>query len=102
MNPVPFLSQAILRRMALAAVLGFPACASQAPGSGAEMRGVGTPGVSSYVPESQAPTLQALLNQCRQPAPPAASRQGLDAACDQLQRQQHNQPGNAMPAAAAR
>lgn len=97
-------AQPYLQCAALVGVLGLSACAGQQPGPSAGTRGVGTPGVSAYVPEDQAPTLQALLEQCQHTPQqaslmPAANRQNLEAACDQLQRQLHNQPGNAVPSA---
>jgi len=52
------------------------------------------------MPDGQAPTLPALLQRCEQASqqanPPAASQLGLEAACDELKRQRHNQPGNSM------
>lgn len=80
-----------LQFAALSVVIGCTACAGpqQAPSS----RGVGTPGVSAYVPHDQATTSQELLDRCRQ-APQAVDNEGLSAACDQLKRQERNQPGN--------
>lgn len=60
------------------------------------MLGYGTPGVESYVPQDQAPTLQALLDRCRNVPQGTADTQtsGLPSACSQLKRTSHNQPGN--------
>lgn len=60
------------------------------------MLGYGTPGVESYVPQDQAPTLQALLDRCRNVPQETADTQtsGLPSACSQLKRTSHNQPGN--------
>lgn len=80
-----------LRFVALSVVIGFTACAG--PQQASSSRGVGTPGVSAYVPPDQATTSQALLDRCQQAAQPVDNK-GLSAACDQLRRQAHNQPGN--------
>lgn len=80
---------------ALLLAFGLTACAGTAtnpPG----MLGYGTPGIESYVSEDQAPTLQALLERCQNVPQAGAGSQtsGLPAACNQLQRTAHNQPGN--------
>jgi hypothetical protein len=97
--------QALPRLVALAAALGLSACAGQPPGPASGLRGVGTPGVSAYMPADQATSLQALLDRCQQApqaSPPQAGHQNLEGACDQLHRQLHNQPGNTVRAAAAK
>ena len=84
-------------------VLGLTACAGQPPGSGAGLRGVGTPGVSAYVGEDQATSVQAMLDLCRQvpqQSDPAPGDRGLSAACAQLRRTLHSQPGNTVQAGA--
>lgn len=60
------------------------------------MLGYGTPGVESYLPQDQPPTLQALLDRCRDVPQANADTQtsGLPSACSQLRRTAHNQPGN--------
>ena len=81
-------------------IIAFGLTACSGPGGAppeAARRGVGTPGVSAYMPGVQPTSLQALLDRCRlvpqQEGSPSAI-QGLPAACDQLHRQLHNQPGN--------
>jgi hypothetical protein len=82
------------------AVLVLTGCTGQPPGPlpGQRLRGYGTPSVSAYVPADQAASLQAMLDRCeRVPRPPdPAETVGLPAACDQLHRTLHNQPGNAV------
>ncbi|MBW4025231.1 MAG: hypothetical protein HIU92_19240 [Proteobacteria bacterium] len=85
--------------MALLTALLATACSGPPPLQNAEVRGVGTPGVSTYLGSNQATSLQALLDRCR--AVPAQSGdasgdRGLGAACSQLHRTLHNQPGNTM------
>ena len=81
----------------IGAALGMAGCAAPSPEREAGLRGVGTPGVLSYPGEDQATTLQALLDRCRQvptqPGPPSEA-QSLSAACNQLHRTLHSQPGN--------
>lgn len=89
----------------LVIALALSACSGQQAGKGTGMLGYGTPGVSSYVEDSQATSLQAQLDRCSKvPQAGAASQtQGLPAACGQLQRTLRNQPGNAVePAGASR
>jgi hypothetical protein len=84
-------------------VLGLTACAGQSPGSGGELSGVGTPGVSAYVGENQATSVQAMLYRCRQvpqQSDPAPGDRGLSAACAQLRRTLRSQPGNTVEAGA--
>ena len=84
-----------LRPTALLLATSLTCCAETSP-SPQGMLGYGTPGVESYMPQDQAPTLQALLERCRNVTQAAGDSQtaGLSAACDQLQRTAHNQPGN--------
>lgn len=65
------------------------------------MLGYGTPGVSTYRQGASAATLQEELDDCsRVPQAGAASQtQGLPAACAQLHRTLHNQPGNTLQSA---
>lgn len=106
--PRPTAWQALPAIVALAAALGLTGCADgQRRGAAPQgLLGYGTPGVSAYVPADQATSLQALLDRCQQAqpqaSPPQAGRQSLEAACDQLHRQLHNQPGNTVRAAAAK
>ena len=82
----------------LLAVLGLAACTATPLQMQAGMRGFGTPGVSAYAPDGDAPSLQAQLERCeRVPQTGSASQtQGLAAACDQLRRTIRNQPGNSV------
>lgn len=100
MTATPVRAQRCLRRTVLVVVFGLSACAGQPPRLDAGARGVGTPGVSAYMPDGQAPTLPALLERCQQASQqasaPAANRLSLEAAWDELKRQRHNQPGNSM------
>ena len=78
-------------------VLGLTACAGQPAGPDAGMRGVGTPGVSTYLRGDQTISLQAMLDRCRQipqQTNPNSGDRGLSVACDQLRRTLHSQPGN--------
>jgi len=78
------------------AVFGLSACSGQAT-TPEGLRGVGTPDVSSYLGGGQATSVQALLDRCRQApeqAGPNSDTRGLKAACSQLHRTMHNQPGN--------
>lgn len=79
-----------------AAALGLAACSGPQAGGGTGMQGYGTPGVSTFMGNDQAGSLQAELERCRQVSQADASTQapGLVAACRQLQRTQRNQPGN--------
>lgn len=72
-------------------------CATPAPEATTGLRGVGTPGVSAYPAGASATTVDALVARCRQ-APRATEPTETDdlaAACAQLRRTMHNQPGNA-------
>jgi len=82
----------------LPAVLGLAACTVTPLQTQAGMRGFGTPAVSAYIPDGDAPSLQAQLDRCeRVPQAGSASQtQGLPAACDQLRRTVRNQPGNSV------
>ena len=86
---------------ALAVVaLGLVGCDAAGPRQGPSppgLLGYGTPDVSAYVPADRASSLQAMRANCEGVSPPAdpSATQGLPAACDQLRRTLHNQPGNA-------
>jgi len=82
----------------LPAVLGLAACNVTPLQTQAGMRGFGTPGVSAYAPNGDAPSLQAQLERCERvpQAGSAGQTQGLPAACDQLRRTVRNQPGNSV------
>ncbi len=85
--------------MAMLAVLGFAACARQPAESDTGLRGVGTPGVSTYLGSDQTTSLQAMLARCRQvpqQISPIPGDRSLSAACDQLHRTLHSQPGNSV------
>ena len=89
-----------LRAAAMAAAVLVAGCAmppATAPGT---MLGYGTPGVSGYVPAGEASDLKSLMARCSQVsigvAPPRP--QSFAAACDQLRRTAHNQPGNTVAA----
>lgn len=83
---------------ALALALGLAACAGPGQDPAPGMLGYGTPGVSAYVRDDEASSLQAQLERCRGvPLADAAGRtEGLPAACGQLHRTLRNQPGNAV------
>jgi hypothetical protein len=74
------------------------ACSGPPTSKEAGELGYGTPGVSTYQPGSSAATLQEELDRCsRVPQAGAASQtRGFPAACAQLQRTLHNQPGNTL------
>ena len=94
-------AQPLAAVLALAVVLGLAACAGRDQGSVQDHRGYGTPGVSAYMGEDQATSLQALLDRCaRVPRAvvQASGDEGLAAACDQLHHTLRNQPGNTVPA----
>lgn len=76
--------------------LGLASCAGPGRDAAPGLLGYGTPGVSAYMPEDRAASLQAMRASCEgvPPADPSAT-QGLPAACDQLHRTLRNQPGNA-------
>ena len=80
--------------LVISAALG--ACSGPPESKDAGLLGYGTPGVSSSIQGSPATTLQEELDRCsRVPQDGAASQtRGLPAACSQLQRTVHNQPGN--------
>ena len=77
---------------------GLAACSGHTAGIPSTKLGFGTPGVDRYAAGSQATTLQAQLDQCRQipQTNVAGQTDSLAAACQQLQRTQRNQPGNAV------
>ncbi len=77
---------------------GLAACSGQTAGTPSTKLGFGTPGVDRYAAGSQATTLQAQLDQCGQvlQTSVAGRTDSLAAACQQLQRTLHNQPGNAV------
>ncbi len=81
---------------AMLALAGLAACSGQPATRAADHLGYGTSGVSSYVGDSEAMSLQAQLDRCRQvPLVGADTRtEGLPAACSQLRRTMSNQPGN--------
>ena len=84
----------------VAAGLLLSACAQPAARQETALLGVGTPGVAAYVPAGEAASLQSLLDRCGPvPRPEAVATRGLPAACAQLHRTMHNQPGNAQRAA---
>ena len=87
----------------LVIALALSACSGQQASKGGVL-GYGTPGVSGYVGEDQATSLQAQLERCGQvPQDGVASQtQGLAAACGQLQRTLRNQPGNSARSADTR
>lgn len=87
----------------LAAVMSLGACSGH-PMKESRALGYGTPGVSSYVQDDQAASLQAQLERCDQVslADAASETQGLAAACGQLKRTLRNQPGNAAQPVRAR
>lgn len=87
----------------LVIVFGLAACSGQQAGKDTGVLGYGTPGVSSYVGDGEATSLQVQLGRCSQvpQAGAATQTQGLPAACGQLQRTLRNQPGNAVEPAAA-
>ena len=101
MRPFPLSISRCRFMLVLALGTGVAACAAPAPDKGG-LLGYGTPGVSSYVQGSQDSTLQAELERCRGVGLPDAADQagrqtgGLEAACNQLRRTAHNQPGNAV------
>jgi hypothetical protein len=82
----------------IAAAVGLAGCAARSADQNPVLRGVGTPGVSLYPADNQATTLHDLLDHCRQVAPaqagPPSGTRDLSAACRQLRRTLHNQPGN--------
>lgn len=81
----------------LAAAFALAGCAGQQPRQPPGLLGYGTPDVSTYVPAKRAASLEALRTSCDGvPAADPSATQGLPAACDQLHRTQHNQPGNAV------
>jgi hypothetical protein len=82
----------------LPAVLGLAACGATPLQTHAGMLGFGTPGVSAYAPDGDAPSLQAQLERCERvpQAGSAGQTQGLPAACNQLRRTVRNQPGNSV------
>lgn len=88
-----------LRRVCAVLVFAsvLASCAGTQP-SPPGMLGYGTPGVESNMPQDKAPTLQALLDRCRDVPQATADAQtsGLPSACSQLKRTSHNQPGNAV------
>ncbi len=91
------LTRQFSRACAAVAVAGLAACAGQASSSDSGLRGVGTPDVSSYPGDDQITSVQELLDRCRQApeqAGPSSAPRGLEAACGQLYRTMHNQPGN--------
>jgi hypothetical protein len=81
----------------IVAAVGVAGCAARSSQQEQALRGVGTPGVSSYATGDKATSLQALLESCRQApeqaGPPSGTRD-LGAACSQLHRTMHSQPGN--------
>ncbi len=87
----------------LAAAVSLGACSGQ-PTKDPRVLGYGTPGVSSYVQDDQAASLQAQLERCDQVslADAASETQGLAAACGQLKRMLRNQPGNTVQPGRAR
>ena len=82
----------------LLAAATLAACAAPPPRAApGKLLGYGTPGVESHLQPGQGDNLQALLARCQGVAEPvgvAPGRQTLEAACDQLHRTMHNQPGN--------
>lgn len=82
----------------LPAVLGLAACNAAPSQKPAGMLGFGTPAVSAYAPDGDAPSLRAQLERCERvpQASSAGETQGLPAACDQLRRTVWNQPGNSV------
>ena len=82
---------------ALALALGLAACAGPGQDPAPGLLGYGTPGVSAYVRDDEATSLQAQLERCRGVSPEVEGRtEGLPAACGQLRRTYRNQPGNAV------
>jgi hypothetical protein len=85
----------VIRLLPLLAVLGVASCAGSPLPSKPELLGYGTPAVTSYVPADQAGSVQAMQARCTGvPSAGPSATQGLSAACDQLRRTIHNQPGN--------
>ncbi len=85
------------------ATLALAACTAPGPVAKAQFKGVGTPGVSAYMGQHPATGIQALLDRCaplRGSRDVPANQQTLQAACDQLHRTMHNQPGNSVQAPA--
>ncbi len=99
-----FSSHQLRRWTAVFVSLGaLGACSGPPTSKQAGMLGYGTPSVSTYSQETSATTLKEELDGCsRVPQAGAASQtQGLPAACAQLHRTLHNQPGNTVPSARA-
>jgi len=80
------------------ALATLSACSTTLPLRTTGMLGYGTPGVSAYVPDDNASSLQAQLDRCDQVPQAGATgqTQGLPAACGQLRRMVRNQPGNSV------
>ncbi len=106
MRPFPLPISHCRFMLVLALGAGVAACAAPAPDKGG-LLGYGTPGVSGYVQDDRDSTLQAELERCRGVGLPDAAGQagrqtgGLEAACNQLRRTAHNQPGNGVQPARA-
>ncbi|MDJ0390319.1 hypothetical protein QMO56_19590 [Roseomonas sp. E05] len=87
--------------LALLAAAALAACAERQPAPRSGLPGVGTPGVTSHMPGEEPTSVQALLERCS-PAPSASGTpprpQSFAAACDELRRTLHNQPGNSVSA----
>ena len=84
----------------LAALANLAACAGPPPAG--EVRGVGTPGVVAYLPESETRDVATMRERCgRVPAAAAPGERSLASACDQLRRTLRTQPGNAVSAGPA-
>ncbi len=85
----------------LVALPALGACSGPTTSREAGLLGYGTPGVSTYRQGAPASTLQEELDRCnRVPQAGAASQtEGLPAACAQLHRTLHNQPGNTLQSA---
>jgi len=80
--------------LVISAALG--ACSGPPGSKNTSALGYGTPGVSASTQGSSATTVQEEMDRCsRVPQDGAVSQtRGLPAACSQLQRTVHNQPGN--------
>ena len=84
--------------LALLAAAALAACAERQPATQSGLLGVGTPGVASHMPTEEPTSVQALLERCGPMSPesgPPPAPQSFAAACDELHRTLHNQPGNA-------
>lgn len=83
----------------LALAVGLAGCSASTVQTSPVHLGYGTPGVSAYVNGMEAMDFKAMAARCSQ-VPQAAMTanqiEGLPAACAQLQRTAHNQPGNAV------